>query len=610
MTGVLLFEGGASHSTGRLATGPPGSAAAGGPVLSGGPCNPIAQGVEASLRSLIALGRELLAAHPDVEAVEACAGIAGAVRAMDRLQIATGLGEAFGLRRVLVSTDIHPLLHANAGASPAVLAVAGTGASVLARDSHGAFFRLGARGPVFGDEGSAYQVAVSALRAAAHHMDSTGPQTQLAQLLPKAAGVADFEDLAAWSATASKDSIAALARTVSAAAEDGDAVARGCIETQARLLAELASAAVERSWETNDPENAGAEPPERPPVYRHGGLFSACSLYREAFDSALAVSAGVSSQAPRVSGLEAVHALAVLETCPEWVTTWMPDENTPPEAALPPTERAAAAEPLDALDAAGIVARMIDAESAVREALEAQAPQIASVVNTAAAALRAGGRILYVGAGTSGRLGVLDASECPPTFGVEPDRVLGILAGGDTALRHSLEGAEDDTAQAARDMAALQPGPADLVVGLAASGTTPYTLAALRTARGTQARTALVCCNPRANDAGAEFLIALDTGPEVLPGSTRLKAGTATKCVLNMISTGAMALSGHVFEGRMVGMRPTNVKLRARAERIVAELCGLDAATSRRFLDACAYDIRKAIDMARTAPEKVNATPP
>jgi len=193
---------------------------------------------------------------------------------------------------------------------------------------------------------------------------------------------------------------------------------------------------------------------------------------------------------------------------------------------------------------------------------------------------------------------VLDASECPPTFGVAPDRVAGIIAGGDQALRSSVEGCEDDRAQAEADINACQAGLKDLVVGITASGATPYVRAALEAAKRLGATTALLCCNPDC-DSGADFVIAVDTGPEVLAGSTRLKAGTASKMVLNMISTGAMALIGQVYDGLMAGMRPANAKLRRRAERIVAQIAGVSETAAADTLAKADYSIATAIVMLR-----------
>jgi N-acetylmuramic acid 6-phosphate etherase len=272
-------------------------------------------------------------------------------------------------------------------------------------------------------------------------------------------------------------------------------------------------------------------------------------------------------------------------------------------AALPPTERRiAASSAFETLTPLEMVRLMNEEDARVAGAVAREADVIARAIELAARSLENEGRLLYAGAGTSGRLGILDAAECPPTFGVPPGRVIGLIAGGEAAVRQSVEGAEDDVHAARTDLAALEPAlnEKDVMVGITASGTTPYVLAALEEARKLGAETALLCCDPSRKET-APLVIALDTGPEVLQGSTRLKAGTGIKMVLNMISTGAMARSGRVFEGKMVCMRPVNRKLRARARRIVSALTGRDETGAADLLDEAGGRIDVAVLMARRA---------
>lgn len=212
-------------------------------------------------------------------------------------------------------------------------------------------------------------------------------------------------------------------------------------------------------------------------------------------------------------------------------------------------------------------------------------------------ALRARGRLLYVGAGTSGRLGVLDASECPPTFGAAPSQVQAVIAGGRRALTRAVEGAEDDVPAGAEAVRRFRAGPRDVVCGITASATTPYVLGALEEARRRGARTALVCCNPPGPGVRVDFLIHVPTGPELVAGSTRLKAGTATKLVLNALTTAAFVSLGKVYRGRMVDVRPANAKLRARAARMVAELTELPPGAARRLLEAAGGEVKLALAM-------------
>ncbi len=225
-------------------------------------------------------------------------------------------------------------------------------------------------------------------------------------------------------------------------------------------------------------------------------------------------------------------------------------------------------------------------------------PAIERVAEAATASLRSGGRLIYAGAGTSGRLAALDAAECPPTFGVAPSRVVALIAGGRRALDRAVEGAEDDAAAGVRALERLRPTSRDTVIGITASGDTPFVVGALLAARRVPATTALICCGgPPASRPLATLVVVLGTGPEILQGSTRLKAGTATKLVLNMISTRAMAASGKVLRGRMVELRPTSEKLRLRSTRIVMELGGLSANRAAALLDE-AGSVKVALAMA------------
>ncbi|MBR9762632.1 MAG: N-acetylmuramic acid 6-phosphate etherase [Rhodobacteraceae bacterium] len=256
---------------------------------------------------------------------------------------------------------------------------------------------------------------------------------------------------------------------------------------------------------------------------------------------------------------------------------------------------------IDRLPVAEMLA-LINAEDAlVAAAVEAELPAIAETVTRVEAAFRNGGRLVYIGAGTSGRLGVLDASECPPTFSVDPGMVVGIIAGGDTALRDAVEGAEDDREQGAADLRAISLSDRDVVVGIAVSGKTPYVLGALDYARDLGAGTVALTCNPgSAITRHAGIAIAPMVGPEVLTGSTRLKSGTAQKMVLNMISTGAMIRIGKTYENLMVDLRVSNLKLRTRAVGILCETTGIAPEEADRLLEQAGNDVKLALFMQMT----------
>jgi N-acetylmuramic acid 6-phosphate etherase len=243
---------------------------------------------------------------------------------------------------------------------------------------------------------------------------------------------------------------------------------------------------------------------------------------------------------------------------------------------------------------------LINAEDrTVPEIVGTQREAIARAIETAEATFRRGGRLFYVGAGTSGRLGVLDASECPPTYGTDPEMVQGIIAGGPPALTRSQEGAEDRIESAVEDLDAHGVRAGDFVIGIAASGTTPYVRRALEHARVVSAATALVACSPPPQETldAVDILILPLTGPEVVTGSTRMKAGTATKLVLNMITTGAMIRWGKTFGNLMVDLRATNNKLKDRSERILMEVCEIGREDARKLLDDAGGVVKTAIVM-------------
>ncbi len=249
----------------------------------------------------------------------------------------------------------------------------------------------------------------------------------------------------------------------------------------------------------------------------------------------------------------------------------------------------------------GELLRIINDEDAgIAAAVEAAIPTMAGFLDQLVDRVREGGRLFYIGAGTSGRLGVLDASECPPTFGVSPELVQGIIAGGEAALSRATEASEDNASTGASDLAARGFRGDDTLVGIAASGRTPYVIGAIRAARAMGALTAAVVCVEGSALAGeAEFAIAIPVGPEVITGSTRMKAGTATKLALNMISTGLMVRLGYTYGNLMVNVQPKNEKLADRARRIVAEATGRPADEAAELFIAAGRDVKTAIVMGK-----------
>ena len=263
---------------------------------------------------------------------------------------------------------------------------------------------------------------------------------------------------------------------------------------------------------------------------------------------------------------------------------------------------------VDSLSALEIVQLMNDEDKQVPLAIEKCLPQIAQAVECIVAAFQQGGRLVYIGAGTSGRLGVLDASECPPTFGVSPEMVKGIIAGGERALRHPIEGAEDSKTQAVVDLQTIQFSSKDVLVGIAASGRTPYVIGALEYAKSLGSVTVSIASNP--NSAMANIVdIAIDTvvGPEVLTGSSRLKSGTAQKLVLNMLTTASMILMGKCYQNLMVDVQASNEKLKARAIRIVMQATDCDKAVAEETLKLADQNAKLAIMMILSGLDRAQA---
>ncbi|MEC1471747.1 N-acetylmuramic acid 6-phosphate etherase [Bacillus haynesii] len=251
---------------------------------------------------------------------------------------------------------------------------------------------------------------------------------------------------------------------------------------------------------------------------------------------------------------------------------------------------------------------MNDEDKTVAEAVQQVLPDVKTAVDYAVGSLKKGGRIIYIGAGTSGRLGVLDAAECPPTFSISPESVIGIMAGGEKALHQAVEGVEDHEAFGRRDLEAVNLSNNDTVIGIAASGRTPYVLGALKYAKETGAKTVSLTCNENsAISQAADHSIEVVVGPEVIAGSTRMKAATAHKMILNMISTAAMIKMGKVYENLMVDVKVSNDKLKERAIRIIQTVTGVPKETAAQALEKSNNQVKTAIIMLKTNEDAASA---
>jgi N-acetylmuramic acid 6-phosphate etherase len=331
-----------------------------------------------------------------------------------------------------------------------------------------------------------------------------------------------------------------------------------------------------------------------PKVVLLGGLFQRDSIYNHAFRRRLKKTLPDArvTNSERAPELGASWLAVEMQSWPEIHAESSPDKINELAAALT-EQRNPRSENLEKMSAQELVKLFVDEEKFVDEALRAVTADLARAIDLVAESLRKGGRLFYVGAGSSGRLGVLDASEIPPTFGASPELVQGIIAGGATALHRSVEGAEDEGSNGALAIDRRGIKDVDVVIGITASGRTPFVLGALERAKSLGAKTILLSCNPaRDQKVDVDLAIDLDVGPEILTGSTRLKAGTATKVALNIISTGAMVALGKVRGNLMIDLNTSSTKLRDRAVRMVAEITQCDYGSARAHLEESGWDLR------------------
>lgn len=501
-----------------------------------------------------------------------------------------------------------------------ILVLSGTGSCCFGRAADGRAAKVGGRGHLIGDRASACDIALRALRAVLADLDHQGRMGALGAALLNALMFNEPEQLIPWSLQASKTEIGRLAVTVFAMAARGDPLARRLLAEAAAMLAEDAVAcavqlaapseavefvfnggvllknpsflrAVSRQLRARFPK-ARMTPLRQPSV--RGAVILARRLTPASNLMGVPSSPGRVAPAPAHSPprLAFQHLVLPSELSDLRVLAASPTERRHPRSMN-----------LDRLPLERAVQLMLEEDARIPGVLQQDRRAIAAVAGKVAEAFHAGGRLFYVGAGTSGRLGVLDASEIPPTFRAPREQVQGIIAGGRQALWSAVEGAEDDVQAGAAAIAQRCVGRKDVVLGIAASGRTPFVWGALHEAKRRGAHTVMLCFNPGIRTALGRLrdsswkparVIAPDLGPEILTGSTRLKAGTATKLVLNLISTLAMVRAGKVISNLMVDLNPSNVKLRDRATRMLTELTGATPEEARAALKACGWIVKDA----------------
>jgi N-acetylmuramic acid 6-phosphate etherase len=514
--------------------------------------------------------------------------LAGCVTEEDRKSLSRLCAEVWPGAKIVTGSDRDSGLAAALGHGDGIVVNAGSGSSVTGRRDR-RIEKAGGWGHILGDAGGGYFLAVQALRLILREYDLHRGEVQFTAKVLHALSLNNLDELVRWAQTADKMEIALLAPVVFQAAAKGDERVMEILEEGARALTEYTEAVASRLHLL------------APKVMLLGGIFQRDSIYAHAFRRRL------KKNLPDAR-------VASVERAPELGAAWLAGEmHESPQiegrseaaevddlAAALTEQRNPRSLELEKLNVRDLVELFIAEETSVQDGLRKASADLARAIEIVTASLRKGGRLFYVGAGSSGRLGVLDASEIPPTFGATSELVQGIIAGGLTALFRSVEGAEDEEGGGAIAMDERGVKALDTVIGITASGRTPFVRGALGRARALGARTILLSCNPEMPaKIEADLAIEIGVGPEILTGSTRLKAGTATKIALNIISTGTMVALGKVRGNLMIDLHTSSAKLRDRAVRVLAELTGCDYGSARRQLEASDWNLRGVIDRTK-----------
>lgn len=513
--------------------------------------------------------------------------LAGCATEEDRQSLTRLCAEIWPQAKIVVGSDRDSGLAAALGHGDGIVVNAGSGSSITGRRDK-RIENAGGWGHILGDAGGGYFLSLQALRLILREYDLHRGQVQFTTKILRALSLNNLDELVRWAQTADKMEVATLTPVVFEAAAGGDSRVMEIIEEGARVLCEYTEAVATRLHVL------------APKVVLLGGLFQRDSIYNHAFRRRLKKSLPDArvANSERDPEFGAAWLAAEMNNWPEIHAEPSPEKINDLAAALT-EQRNPRSENLEKMNAQELVKLFVDEEKFVGEALRAAIVDLARAIELAAGSLRKGGRLFYVGAGSSGRLGVLDASEIPPTFGASAELVQGIIAGGATALHRSVEGVEDEASNGALAIDRHGVKNVDVVVGITASGRTPFVLGALARAKSLGAKTVLLSCNPaREQKVNVDLAIDLAVGPEILTGSTRLKAGTATKIALNIISTGAMVALGKVRGNLMIDLNTSSAKLRDRATRMVAELAQCDYNSARGQLEASGWDLRAVLKKA------------
>jgi len=509
--------------------------------------------------------------------------LAGCGTAEDRQSLSRLCAEIWPNARIITGSDRESGVAAALEHGDGIVVSAGSGSSVTGRRGE-RIERAGGWGHILGDTGGGYFLSIQALRLILREYDLQRVERPFTVKILQALSLNNFDELVRWAQTADKMEVALLTRVVFEAAAGGDPRITEIIENGAQALCDYTETIASRLHLL------------APKVMLMGGLFYRDSIYTHAFRRRL------KKNLPDAR-------VAIAERAPELGAAWLAaevrdhvtfqpklsEEQIDNLAAALTEQRNPRSENLEKLSARELVELFVEEEKFVQDALRGAIVDLTRAIEIVTESLRNGGRLFYVGAGSSGRIGVLDASEIPPTFGASHDLVQGIIAGGMTALYRSVEGAEDDEGAGALALNERRVKDGDIVIGITASGRTPFVLGALAWAKSAGVTTMLLTCNPHASAVNVDVAVDLAVGPEILTGSTRLKAGTATKVALNIISTGAMVMLGKVRGNLMIDLRTTSAKLQDRATRVVAELAQCDYDSARQQLEAADWNLREVV---------------
>ena len=510
--------------------------------------------------------------------------LAGCGTSEDRQSLLRLCAEIWPNAKILTGSDRESGLAAALEHSDGIVVSAGSGSSVTGRRGD-KIENAGGWGHILGDTGGGYFLSIQALRLILSEYDLHRGEMQFTAKILHALSLNNLDELVRWAQTADKMEIAMLTPVVFEAAASGDARVMEIIEKGAQVLSEYTEAVASRLHLL------------APKVVLLGGLFQRDSIYTHAFRRRLKKNlpdarVATAERAPEVGAAWLAAEISDHVT----FQSKLPEDEIDNLAAALTEQRNPRSENLEKLNSRELVELFVEEERFVQDALRGAIVDLARAIEIVSESLGNGGRLFYVGAGSSGRIGILDASEIPPTFGASPELVQGFIAGGATALHRSVEGAEDEKGAGAVAIDQRGVKSVDVVIGITASGRTPYVLGALARAKSIDAKTVLLTCNPANLQTGiADLVINLAVGPEIVTGSTRLKAGTATKVALNIISTGAMVALGKVRGNLMIDLHASNSKLRDRATRLVAQLSGSDYASARQQLEANDWNLRTVV---------------